>query len=102
MFYYLCGRSVRGCAISFFRILFYILNCCRSPLYVCLFFYIYFFFLFKRKLHFCDFIFYNDFIRFSASNFIKNNVISAKFQHSEQYAFEIQAVDTPLFHWRFL
>ena len=59
-------------------------------------------FLFKRKLHFCDFIFYNDFIRFRAWNFIKNYVISTKVQHSEQYAFEVQAVDTPLFHWRFL
>ena len=59
----------------------------------------YIFFLFKHKLHFCDFVFYNDFIRF---HFIKNDVISAKFQHSEQYAFEVQAVDTPLFHWGFL
>ena len=47
-------------------------------IYVCIFF------LFKHKLHFCDFLFYNDndFIRIS-SNFIKNNVISAKFQHSK-------------------
>ena len=55
-FFFLCGRSVRGCAIFVFRILFYILYC---------YIYLYFiFWLFKHKLHFCDFVFYNDFIRF--------------------------------------
>ena len=38
-----------------------------------------------------------DFIEFH-----EEQLTSAKFQHSEQYAFEVQAVDTPLFHGRFL
>ena len=75
----------------FFRILFYILYCS-----ICLNF---IFFLFKHKLHFFFVILYSIMILL---DFIKNNVSSAKFQHSEQYAFEVQAVDTPLFHWRFL
>ena len=47
---------------------------------------------------FCDFIFYN--FHQISSSFITINVISAKLQHSEQYAF-IQVVDMPRFHWRF-
>ena len=56
-FYFLCGRSVRGCAIFFF------IEFCfnyYTVIYIC----ILHFFLFKHKLHFCYFIFYNDFIRF--------------------------------------
>ena len=34
--------------------------------------------------------------------FHEEQLISAKFQHSEHYAFEVQALDTPLFHLRFL
>ena len=47
-------------------------------------------------------ILYSIMILLDFIEFIKNNVISAKLQHSGQYAFEVQAVDTPLLHWRFL
>ena len=85
--FFLCGRSVRGCAIFSLEFCFTY----YTVIYVCI---LYCFFFFCSSISCIFMILYSIMIMISLnfSNFIKNNVISAKFQHSEQYAFEVQAV----------
>ena len=89
---YLWGRSVKGGAIFFF----FFLEFCFA--YYTVIYVIYFFCL---SLSCIFVILYSIMILLNFIEFHEEQLTSPKFQHSEQYAIEVQAIDTPLFHWRF-